>query len=472
MKHITISPADLPYTLVGYGVDTLVVNVRYADPAGVPCKDTDALLPDYLITILEAWKAAAQLQGKPISLPVRFEDANLQMYHHGAGKGQWRWLITCPAFNLMISRGKLNGVVAQVRFSSRFLWSHEWPDDHTQDIWPAILAVKEVLLGLLQPHSGRLHLQVSELHLCADIAGWDISASDWRHGFISRARTQIDQPETGEVAGGPGKMVYVNRKLATLTFGTHGSPLSCCIYNKTLELKTSGKTWLEFIWRAHGWDSSAPVWRVEYRWKREALHDAKLDGEFHGIEEVADLDPLMLSRLWTYCAGHIQAGPDGFPDGWLRFAEPCGKETNTSRWPVHPAWVVIQSAFAVSTEQAVNVHTGEVLDVPISDLATLIRQRHYQVNVKRLAQQIGGCASTLAAWLGGLPGSSQVDDLPSVLRWLVNHLPAIALPELVDAVSLVQLKSEYATQFAEIVAEKRAVYGVPAHTKSEVQHDA
>ena len=42
MKHITQSPSDLPYTLVNYGVDTLVLNVRYADGSGKPKKDKDA----------------------------------------------------------------------------------------------------------------------------------------------------------------------------------------------------------------------------------------------------------------------------------------------------------------------------------------------------------------------------------------------------------------------------------------------
>ena len=176
------------------------------------------------------------------------------MYPHGAGKGQWRWLLTCPSFNLTVSRGRLNGVIAQVRFAAPYLWSHEWPD-HTQDIWTAIMAVKDFLLEVFRSESGRLHLQVSELHMCADIAGWDVSACDWEHSFLSRARTRIDRPEEPtDVSGGAGVAVYRGRRLATLNFGTHSSPLSCCIYNKSLEIKTSLKLWFQDIWKRHAWD--------------------------------------------------------------------------------------------------------------------------------------------------------------------------------------------------------------------------
>jgi hypothetical protein len=138
---------------------------------------------------------------------------------------------------------------------------------------------------------------------------------------------------------------------------------------------------------------------VEFRWKREAMHTLKQDGVFHGIESVADLQD-RLSFLWTYSAGHIQGGADGLPDGWLRYVAPSA-DTNPARWPVHAAWLVVQSAFTTETEPAVNTVTGEVVAHPVSvPLAELIRERHCQQNSKRLAQQVGGCCSTLAAYSG------------------------------------------------------------------------
>ncbi|HEU5377695.1 MAG TPA: hypothetical protein VFV38_19900, partial [Ktedonobacteraceae bacterium] len=109
--------------------------------------------------------------------------------------------------------------------------------------------------------------------------------------------------------------------------------------------------------------------------------------------------------------------------------------------------------------------TGEVLDLPVSPLAALIRQRHYEVNVKRLSQQMGGCAATLAAWLGG-----PVESLPKVLAHLADALPLYALPDLAKVAPLERLQAEYAVQFAEKVAARRAVYGLLTE-ESGVQHD-
>ncbi len=74
--------------------------------------------------------------------------------------------------------------------------------------------------------------------------------------------------------------VVSGRKLATLEFGSHGSPLSCVIYNKSQEIrqKSPDKVWFHDLWRSVKredgsvvWDGETDVWRVEFRFKREAL---------------------------------------------------------------------------------------------------------------------------------------------------------------------------------------------------------
>ena len=64
---------------------------------------------------------------------------------------------------------------------------------------------------------------------------------------------------------------------------------------------------------------------------------------FHGIENAYDLME-RLPLLWSYAVGHVGGGVDGLPDGWLRYVVPT-EDTNRSRWPVHPDWQVIQTAF-------------------------------------------------------------------------------------------------------------------------------
>lgn len=455
MKQITQSPADLPYSLVNFGVDTLVLNVRYADENGKPLSEE---LDDWQVEQFNGWQAIAKEQEEPAAIPRWFRGAQLQIYAHGAGKGQWRWILACPAFKLYVGRGRLNGIVGQVRFSAAFLWSNEYADTHRQDLWQAVVEVSDFIDDLFASGDRAMHLQVSELHLCADLAGWDVSECDWRSSFVSRSRRLTDRSEQPvEVAGGAGTVVYSNRRLATLEFGSHGAPLSCSIYNKSLEIKVSDKDWFQDIWRAHGWDGSSEVWRVEFRWKREALHEIKQDGVFHGIESIYDLaQPDMFASLWAYVAGHVQGGEDGLPDGWLRYAQPSDDGTK-SRWPVHPAWSVVQAAFCTETEPAVNVETGEVVDLPISPLAVLIRKRQIQANERRLALQVGGCLSTLGSWVG-------IDGFLAVCAWLVHNLPAYALPGMAKQAENSsglpddRLLKLYKQEFMKNVQDKRALY--------------
>jgi hypothetical protein len=81
-----------------------------------------------------------------------------------------------------------------------------------------------------------------------------------------------------------------------------------------------------------------------------------------------------------------------------------------------------------------------------------------------LALQVGGCASTLAAWLGG-----PVDTLPKVLDWLIEHLPAYNLPDLARVLPVDLLQEEHARYFAEAIEEKQALYGIVSNDESEVQ---
>lgn len=503
MKQITVSPANVPYTLLSYGVDTLVLNVRYADSQGQPVK---AELPEELAASFDSWQAQAKEEEKPVEMVGNaYKGCALFMHPHGAGKGQWRWLITCDLFNLCVSRGRLNGIVVQVRLSSQYLWSSEHRETHRQDLQPLLSLLRSFLSDLLNlcgPGRKPLHIQVSEIHLCADVTGWDVAhCYDWQATMLSRARRRrvrgsYTPPEPDGCqkhkcpgAGAHGSFlwsgpesevpepIYYGHTLETIEFGSHGSPLSCVIYNKTREIKKSGKTWFLPIWASHGHDGESEVYRIEYRWKREALHDLKQEGVFHGIETLDDLFASdRLSSLWTYAAGHVQCAPDGLPDGWLRYTVPTDDQT-PSRWPVHPAWQVVQAAFTTQTEQAVNITTGEVVDLPVSlPLEVLIRDRKRNFNLFRLTQQIAGCSATLAAHLQGrsedrayplpadslpFPEEEEELDLVKTLFWLAENIPAIALKtEMPEGATRDDRQAAYDRQFAETMTEKRILYGL------------
>ena len=105
--------------LVGYGVDTLILNVRYSDSKGQPLKQE---LDEKLVQELDYLQGEARRVETAVATDWAFQDVLLFVEPHGAGK-QWRWLLTSRLLNVTVSRGKFNDIIAQVCFSSEYLWS-------------------------------------------------------------------------------------------------------------------------------------------------------------------------------------------------------------------------------------------------------------------------------------------------------------------------------------------------------------
>ena len=396
-----------------HGVDTLVLNVRYVDEMGKP---TRALLDEQFIPVLNDWQGQAKQEEKPVPVPLAFKEQPFQMHPHGAGKGQWRWLLTSPLLNLSIGLGKLNGVIAQVRLSSEYLWQ-------CQNFACAVVEVVDFLCTLF---GDRVQFQPSEVHLCADVMHWDLPSLNWQRTVLSRGRYRREyaesEPEATMLEAAQVSMYY-GRALSTLQFGSHGAALSAVIYDKTREItQQSRKTWFWDFWKSAtcdaSWDGQSTVWRIEFRFKRDALNEFT-DGEsFHGINDVFDLVE-RLPSLWAYAVGHV-----GETDAWLRYVTP-NSDTNMARWPLHPTWMVVQQAFAddlpTLTDDDGNLQLdsdGVVQTVPP---VTVVRKRKVQVNVERAVKAIFGYAASLAAFLGGYQ-SDQTDketnpwmDIPMVL---------------------------------------------------------
>src|SRR5207248_3184553 len=141
--------------LVGYGVDTLVVNIRYADEKLQPIQKE---LDETLQQELDYLQGEARHAETSVASDWVFENCVLFVEPHGAGR-QWRWLLTCRFLSLVVSRGKFNDVIAQVRFSSEFLWREQWTGN-------ALTKMHDFLTSIFGEH---IHLQVSSVDLCADI---------------------------------------------------------------------------------------------------------------------------------------------------------------------------------------------------------------------------------------------------------------------------------------------------------------
>ncbi|MCU7837626.1 MAG: replication initiation factor [gamma proteobacterium symbiont of Taylorina sp.] len=97
------------------------------------------------------------------------------------------------------------------------------------------------------------------------------------------------------------------------------------IYNKLLEIKTSRKDYLLELWKAKKWDGISDVWRVEFQFRREFLQSV---GILH-IQDYLDRQEI----LWNYATTQ-----------WLQLIIPNIQDSNSSRWPVHPAWEEISRA--------------------------------------------------------------------------------------------------------------------------------
>jgi hypothetical protein len=153
-------------TLVGQNIDTFIGNARI-----------NGEFPETLATELGDLKRRSQEAEEDLSTPWQFAGEVLFIKPHGAGR-QWRWILHSPSIHVDVGLGKLTHIVAKARLASAFLWEHE--------IGTALTLLYGFLADLLQVP---FILQVSEVHLCVDMAGWELSL-DGMSAFITRSRSR------------------------------------------------------------------------------------------------------------------------------------------------------------------------------------------------------------------------------------------------------------------------------------------
>ncbi|HEX6479413.1 MAG TPA: hypothetical protein VF043_11260 [Ktedonobacteraceae bacterium] len=108
--------------IVGRGVDTLVINVCYANEHFQPVKQE---LDQNLQNELNMLQNAARDNEAPLATRWAFKGIHLFMQEKGS-RGQWCWIPRSPLLSLAISRGRLSRIIAQVRLSSEYLWLCEY----------------------------------------------------------------------------------------------------------------------------------------------------------------------------------------------------------------------------------------------------------------------------------------------------------------------------------------------------------
>jgi hypothetical protein len=233
-------------------------------------------------------------------------------------------------------------------------------------------------------------LQVSEVHLCADVAGWELSLADMP-SFITRSRSKgvrlfpaeivLEDDEEDFVSPSDLRLQFAGRRLATLDF-SKGAPHACCLYDKTAEIMVSRKDWMQEVWTSNSWDGESRVTRVEFRYKRECLREMKVEEAYTFLDQIPG--------LWAYSTKE-----------WLRHTIPNG-DLNRARWPVSSLWQLVQQASF------------------FCDGTPAVRERRTAGDLTLLCQMIAGCSTSAAAFLSQvLPAE---DDGTHFLIWFCDWL--------------------------------------------------
>jgi hypothetical protein len=256
--------------LVGQNIDTFIGNARI-----------NVDFPDRLAEQLEEWKRRSQEAEEDLPTSWQFASEVLFIKPHGAGR-QWRWILHSPSIHVDVGLGKLTHIVVKARLSSAFLWEHE--------IGTALTLLYGFLAEFLQI---AFTFQVSEVHLCADLSGWERSLDEVQM-FITRSRNKglrlfpSDDDEELFVSPTDMRLQFAGRRLATLDF-SKGAPHACCIYDKTSEITVSRKDWMQEVWTSNGWDGESRVTRVEFRYKRECLREMHVEEAYAFLGQIPSL---------------------------------------------------------------------------------------------------------------------------------------------------------------------------------------
>lgn len=268
---------------------------------------------------LPRWRTTLKVNGVAVTV-------DLEVQPRGTKKGDL--LLRSDALDLVLhSRPPRNLPAAYVELHAVFLWCG-W--DYASDVGSALLRD----IAALPQH---VDVQTSRIDLAADFCGW-APTPELREHIVGRAvswkKNYLPDDRPHEEEHGHG------RRFTGFTFGR--GPLLARLYDKTVELRSSGKVWFIPKWQAAGYaneETDGHVWRLEFQVRREVLRKCELvtaemkstvDGI--GSTEVKRWDDLKkgLNDLWRYLTS-----------SWLTYRLP---RTAKKRNLPHPRWVTLMRA--------------------------------------------------------------------------------------------------------------------------------
>ena len=192
-----------------------------------------------------------------------------------------------------------NNFPVAIRLKSSFLWQH----GYLQAYEDSINILHDIFNGEF------IKEKVSRADLCCHTDNINLTLDD-----LSNFRGTFKKNE----------FFLTNRKLSGITFGTFTEKnFMCRIYNKSLEIKTSGKSWFNEIWENKGMDIDK-VWNVEFQVGRGFFKE-------HNIETVMDF-ALKARSIWEKLTSDFVCYINQ-------------DDSNISRCSIRPEWLALQSAY-------------------------------------------------------------------------------------------------------------------------------
>ncbi len=241
-----------------------------------------------------------------------------------------------------------------------------------------------------------LDAQVSRIDLACDFMGWQPEPELLDHVIGKVVRRDLNfewgQHEKREKAEAEGKLAPFarthsqGRRFTGFTFG--GGNLLARLYDKTVEIRRSGKTWFEPLYERAGWEGvekSGHVWRLEFQIRREALSGCEVSSELdaHEVKSWSDAQRA-LDPLWRYLTRK-----------WLTYRLP---RTKHSRVNIHPRWLRLMAATFVENPDATLFRhrervqlercTGALAGYLVREAPLLLKQRNRLPNRERFDEDL------------------------------------------------------------------------------------
>lgn len=269
----------------------------------------------HVALMLQELKEAAQSFDERAQALAGYSNGEHHFTVLGRGRGRFAFVLEDGWFRIELSNASASVLpLAHVQVRSEYLTA---------------VGMEEAISNLdrLLPEFGRVNgpAGLSRIDLFVDfMTDLDLTGIPGGH-WVKRCRKRDIHEDRDYVTG--------------ITFGA-GNEVSARLYDKTVEIKKSGKDYLKPLWRAQGWEEGQTVWRMEFQVRREGLPE--------GLKIPASETVPLLGALWAYLTTE-----------WLRLCIPSDGDETRTRWPVHPFWEGLAQVWAAPPEAAPLVRAGK-----------------------------------------------------------------------------------------------------------------